>query len=275
MSLRVAEWNCNGILSSKGELELFLARYAIDVMCLCETKLGPQHNVAIPGYQVHRKDGNSPRQGGVIVLVKDNLPHVRVEDPQIVHLQAVKVNRCVFMYYFHYQNIKCRIENLYFSIFCFQVQFPRNLTIVGAYNSPRSRLTRQDMRCLMRDQRCLLLGDLNAKHVTWNCHQNNTNGIALKEYVERTMVILLVPDRFTHWPQIIGYRPTTIDLVLAKNVPQATDVRTIEELNSDHFPILMDVTYGTPNRDSPPITVIFFPRLLCVVSRNLYKVNLK
>lgn len=81
------------------------------------------------------------------------------------------------------------------------------------------------------------MGDLNARHDSWNCHTNNTNGITLKQFLDdNNDCALLHTDEHTHFPEN-NMRPTTIDIAITKNIENTTTLKVTQELNSDHNPI--------------------------------------
>jgi exonuclease III len=65
--LTIATANVVTVQRHKTEVTNLLTRLELDILCLNETRLGPNKNFAIPGYEVVRKDRNT-RGGGVAIL---------------------------------------------------------------------------------------------------------------------------------------------------------------------------------------------------------------
>lgn len=86
----------------------------------------------------------------------------------------------------------------------------------------------------------LLIGDLNAKHLTWNCNRNNKRGKILFNYTQQNNCSILFPDEPTHYPYN-GTTPTIIDIVVNKNINYTSDVQVLHELCSDHNPIIIEL----------------------------------
>ncbi|CAG5092669.1 Protein of unknown function [Cotesia congregata] len=83
-----------------------------------------------------------------------------------------------------------------------------------------------------------LLRDFNAKHTTWHCKSNNTNGRTIYKYTINNPVAVLTPDRYTLYPSNSGI-PSVVDFALTKSLHTNAPVETLNELESDHMPILL------------------------------------
>lgn len=115
--------------------------------------------------------------------------------------------------------------------------------MVAVYNQPRNNFVADDLHRLSRlGNKVLIMGDLNARHQTWNNHINHTNGIIMNNHTNgRTLynfslnnnLIIQHTKQPTHFPGN-GMTPTYIDLILNKNVTKITDPLLIPELFSDH-----------------------------------------
>uniref|UniRef100_A0A1B0DFL9 Uncharacterized protein n=1 Tax=Phlebotomus papatasi TaxID=29031 RepID=A0A1B0DFL9_PHLPP len=76
-SLRVLQWNINGVRSKLQDLIVLCSQEKIDVMLLQETKITPRCSLRIPGYKLFRSD-RTDRGGGVLVGVKNTIPADRL-----------------------------------------------------------------------------------------------------------------------------------------------------------------------------------------------------
>lgn len=120
------------------------------------------------------------------------------------------------------------------------IQLTDEQVLVAAYQRPQDVLLEQDLDTLFNlSTSVLIMCDLNSKHPDWNCTRGNMNG-NLHRYLENNTYVLLPPDSHTHYPNNLNYIPSTIDLVLLKNLI-SSDLEVIHELDSDHLPILLKI----------------------------------
>lgn len=113
---------------------------------------------------------------------------------------------------------------------------------MAIYNNPRNKIKLADLNYLTGlGRQVVAAGDYNARQVFWGCHINNMNGTTILNYTSRHPDInIFFPLEPTHYPAS-GATPTVIDLVINKNVPDMSDVRVLQELSSDHNPIMFKV----------------------------------
>ena len=68
------QWNAEGLVKKKTELENILKEESIDICCIQETHLKKDKTFKIRGYQCIRTDRAGDRnKGGVLTLVKVNI----------------------------------------------------------------------------------------------------------------------------------------------------------------------------------------------------------
>lgn len=210
LSIKICSWNANGLRPKLAELREFLSRLKVDIMLLNETKLTPEIAFKIKNYHIIRKD-RTAHGGGVAIIISDKIAYT-----------TVPINNRV-------------------SLECIGIKLAGNIHIVSAYNEPRNKFQQQDLNILTSiGNRVLIIGDLNARHYTWNNHTTNTNGRTLFNFIQNTSNIIQHPDEPTHYPEN-GMAPTCIDIVINKNVPNATNPVSIVELSSDHNPITLEL----------------------------------
>lgn len=78
----------------------------------------------------------------------------------------------------------------------------------------------------------LLFGDLNAKHSSWNCATNNSNGSSLYNIQQQFPIHVYTPPTCTHFPHS-GNTPSTIDMLISSSSCIADNIYTCVELTSD------------------------------------------
>ena len=71
-----AQWNAEGIRHKKPELQSFLKNKKIDIICIQETHLTDAHRFSIRGYEPFRLDRVNRHKGGLLTLVRNDLPAV-------------------------------------------------------------------------------------------------------------------------------------------------------------------------------------------------------
>ena len=90
--LTVAQWNAEGIRNKKPELQEFLRKFKVDILCAQETHLTENHRFFIRGYEVFRHDRTNKHKGGVIILVKNHLAAVEAHRMEEDGTESISVN---------------------------------------------------------------------------------------------------------------------------------------------------------------------------------------
>ena len=205
---KILNWNADGLNKTVGELIWFLNQYKIDIAIITETKLVPNNKIKVRNYNIIRKDRNN-NGGGVAILIKQNINFVELN------------------------SVNCVIENI-------PIKLANGVIIVGCYAPPNVRLSNATLDTLLgQGNRTLLIGDFNCRHTTWNNFTSNRNGRLLYNYINDGNVQLLCPGTHTHFPYN-GTRSSCIDFVLNKNVNNFPEPYVLEELSSDHLPVICE-----------------------------------
>lgn len=148
-------WNAQSITSNSKQLLLdhTLETEKVDVLLLAETFLKQHHSFSIRNFIVFRNDRQLQAHGGVAIAIRNNIQH-KVCSPVNTHI----------------------IENI-------SIEITINNTpvrITSAYAPRASQHFANDIELLKPDNiQYMIFGDLNAKHVSWNCRSNNSAGISL------------------------------------------------------------------------------------------------
>ncbi|GJQ88135.1 hypothetical protein Trydic_g13141 [Trypoxylus dichotomus] len=186
MFLKILHWNCDGISTKVEELMAIARRDGIHVILFNELRITVRFKLRIRGYVPYVLNNNA--HGGVAALVREDVPHRRVE-LQDVRLQTTEA---------------------------VAVQLADSTILVAFYKSPQKRLLQDELEAFFDlGRKIVLAGDFNATHATWGCHRNNVNGNTLHRYVTDNNVILHDPGKFTHFPHN-GTSPNTLDLVIVQ-----------------------------------------------------------
>jgi len=218
-NLRICSWNANGLRNRVAELINFLQHNNIDIMMINETRYNPQIKLKIKNYNCIRKDSSSSA-GGILILIKNNIPYKEIK-----------------------RNLDITIEYL-------PIKLASNIYLIAAYNSPNKDLTTKDLDKLLNiGNKILLIGDLNARHQAWNCHVSNKRGRLLFRYALKNDCTVIFPDEPTHFPEN-GSTPTTIDIGINKNVLSASEIKVLNQMSSDHNPILVTLESQIKNTNT-------------------------
>ena len=84
----------------------------------------------------------------------------------------------------------------------------------------------------------MAVGDFNAKHINWNCLNNNQNGKIIFNYSIRTPTSILAPTSYTLYPYNATAHPSIVDFALIKNIKNI-QIEAINDLDSDNLSILL------------------------------------
>lgn len=212
--IRFIELNANSIVSQKKreELKHLIRTKMPSFVLLCETKLNASHKLTFPEYNFYRNDRSTiSKGGGTAILVKDIVKHEVLNTPKLTNMEAT----CV----------KIQLDGASF-------------TIVSIYCT--TKVNERDLDTLLDlDEKVLITGDFNAKHMSWNNDKNNSRGVSLFKYLQK------YPEVSLHFPLAATctrskISPSTIDLILTKglNIPFTPEIGTFE---SDHNPVIFSV----------------------------------
>lgn len=212
----VASWNSCSINKKLEELSYFLIKHEISILCVSETLLKEKHKLSAKGFSVYRSDNGR----GVALLIKNNISHYPVVLPSLKSLVAVGA-----------------IVNLN----------KKQVLIISAYLSPSrpNKVHRSDfLKIFNLHNNTMIFGDLNSKHVSWNCPTNNRNGIDLLDLSLSLDFRIVAPDEPTYFPDRqpsrrtgVRPRPSVLDIALIKGLPLNVTVQSVCELSSDHNPV--------------------------------------
>src|SRR5699024_1865957 len=97
-------------------------------------------------------------------------------------------------------------------------------------------------------------GDLKAKYITWNSRRNNTRGTALFNFTSGRNVEVLGPNEPTHHGGI--GQPDVLDIVIVKDLALEAHLDVVNDLSSDHLPVLLRLGRGRENEIEPVKEII-------------------
>ena len=77
--LKMVHWNAEGVRLKKIELQKFLKENSIDVCTIQESHLTTNHRFFIRGFEIYRQDRKNRPKGGIVTLVRNNIPSIEVQ----------------------------------------------------------------------------------------------------------------------------------------------------------------------------------------------------
>ena len=92
--LNILHYNVNSVLNKIDQVEARSKELNADIICLTETKLDDkvaESNYSLPGYNTEHRHRTSSG-GGVLVLIKNTLPYVRMTQLESSKLEHVCVD---------------------------------------------------------------------------------------------------------------------------------------------------------------------------------------
>lgn len=180
-----------------------------------ETYLKPGKGFRLANMQVYRNDRAGAVGGGTAIVVRRDLDHHEIDLPALTSIEA---NAIV---------VKTASGDL---------------RLISAYKPPHVALDTRDLDALLRDPMpTLLAGDLNCKHVAWNSRNGNTNGRLLHAHSTSRAYSVLGPVAPTYY-STSQHRPDVLDITLLMNTTRSVALNVLQELSSDHNPVV--ISYG-------------------------------
>ncbi|GFT18704.1 probable RNA-directed DNA polymerase from transposon X-element [Trichonephila clavipes] len=187
-----------------------------------ETWLEPGIDPQIANYRLTKDDRiefpHTVTRGGTAIYCKNEIMHHRVPLPNLQGMDATAV--------------QIKINN-----------FPP-INIVSAYVRRRvgHSFPIEDFKKIFNSgSNCIIAGDYNAAHVSWNNAKSTRFGqVLLKLIRDLRGAKLVAPHTATHLQprQRFG---SVIDLAVIKHIPFNHSVRVINDLSSDHYPVILEI----------------------------------
>lgn len=233
-SLTILLWNSNGLCLHRNELEALLHDKLVDVALITETHLTPRVRFSIQGYSVYRTDHPSGRShGGTAIMVRTGIQHHQGPPlPSCEWLQSTSITTYI------------------------QTRNSTNSINIGAvYCPPRFAITANQFEQFFNSygRSFIVGGDFNSKHPLWGSRLITPRG--------RTLCRVIVKNRYnihstgtpTYWPSAQNRIPDLIDFFVSKGLsPLHCDIIPLDDLSSDHSPVLLSLDAHPLLRQRPP-----------------------
>lgn len=218
-SFRIIFWNANGIQRQLQLFEDFLHRNAIDVALVSETHLSSKLFVSLINYNVYRNDRPLPPGqkvcGGVSVFVHKKYKYLIVPNRAFSTFEVCSI---------------CIEDRLLGKV---------NLSAIYRRNGALNENELKDI--LNIPHPAIIAGDFNARSTVWGSSYESVTGRKINQTV----------NALPNWYAIGPQEPThfnaatstwdTIDFALLKDIPWRVSCNSIDDLLSDHSPVLLDL----------------------------------
>lgn len=210
-NLKILAWNANSLTKRRQEFIELVKRLNIDIALVGETHWREGDSFNIPNYSTY-KQTRDRRAGGTAVFIKTNIEHYQIDvtPPERLETTAVMV----------YTSSMGKVK------------------IAACYYPPGKTFHDNDYTRIMQGMTpTLIAGDLNAKHTSWNSRICNAYGHSLRRLSDHHAWVVMPPDAPTRYHPN-GF-PDILDIAMGKNIPLPVTVTTLDELSSDHNPLLI------------------------------------
>ena len=226
--LAVLQWNAEGVSKKKVSLAERLHNENIDIACIQETHLTDNLRFTVRGYQTYRVDRQERHKGGVVILVRNNLPAQQIT--VVTDGQAEITGVDVYV-----QEKPIRIYNVY----C----------------PPDRDLSLNTMD--ITQENCLVLGDFNSHSPSWGYTEMNARGEEVEDWqIDTKLHLLNDPEDPPTYFSRRWLTSTTPDLAfITNNLLPGTERTVLKQLGgSDHKPvkITMDLNYHPEDCNTLP-----------------------
>ncbi|GFT50336.1 putative RNA-directed DNA polymerase from transposon X-element [Trichonephila clavipes] len=225
-SLKIGFWNASSLRNKIHEVRDFVSEQNLDMFLVQETWLEPGIDPQIANYRLTKDDRiefpHTVTRGGTAIYCKNEIVHHRVPLPNLQGMDATAV--------------QIKINN-----------FPP-INVVSAYVRRRvgHSFPVEDFKKIFNSgSNCIIAGDYNAAHVSWHNAKSTRFGQVLHRLIRDLRGTKLVaPQTATHLQprQRFG---SVIDLAVFKHIPFNHSVRVINDLSSDHYPVILEINLIT------------------------------
>ena len=211
MGISVLQWNANGLLMRQSEFKQHLANNEYDVICIQETFLKPDKQFYLAGYDIIRRDRDSPK-GGLMMLLKHGVKYLPLPDLPNIECQTVEI-----------------------------ATKSGGLIIVHVYVSPTTEIDVNSYQNLFSRPNTIIVGEFNANYKLWNSTKENARGRVIEQLLIQNNYVALNTSQPTY--QNIRGQVSHIDLTLVSSVlaTKCSWHTKNNTMGSDHMPILCHV----------------------------------
>ena len=235
-SIRMLQWNANGLKTKMVELADAVKKLKIDILLIQESKLRPNDkSPSLPGYSEVRKDRGTDKGGGLVTFVKDDIPFITVD-----HSSAAPGSL---------------LESLTVKL---KTSPNSHLSFTNVYCPP----TRGDRRGhefetteLPYGKDDLIGGDLNTHSNMWDQWQpEDRMGLEVEAWLLEKDFMVANDGSATRVNAGTGGSSAPDVTLFHSSLSERTEWSVSECLGSDHLPIILSIDCQVSTLSPPPIT---------------------
>ncbi|KAJ8886890.1 hypothetical protein PR048_013102 [Dryococelus australis] len=210
----ISTWNARSVKPHEQEVSEFLQRNNVQIIALTETHLQAGYSFRICNYIIHRRDRPGPHRGRRVALaVHTSIEHQLYQLPELRKLEAVAIKT----------TIQCQL-----------------CIVMPVYAPPGKTITRENLVAFNNSAPTFLaLGDLNAKHPSWNYLGKTQNGQLLYHHQQFHPYLVCAPESPTRYPEVANNRPDILNITIYRNINFIYKLEVLQEMHSDHLPLLI------------------------------------
>lgn len=187
-SLKILQWNAEGIQKKKEALKIFLHEKEIDVACIQETHLNSNLRFSIRGYTCIRQDREIRPKGGILTLIKNDIPTTDITMPNSSESEIM--------------GTKLILPD-------------GNINLFNCYFPPDKEIEIDHIQ-IPDQEDCLILGDMNSHSQSWGYPDLNARGEKIEEWqAENRLILLNKPEDKPTFFSRAWLTSTTPDLAFA------------------------------------------------------------
>jgi hypothetical protein len=215
MALKVISWNAHSLSNKFSELSILIDKLSIDILLINETWLTSDMRFDIPGFSSYRSDR---RRGGAAIFIRSSIPHFGFTKINTDYAESCTIS--VFI-----DNSAVKVTSIYCSPSASRAQSFNFFQKVLSQSGPH-----------------IVAGDFNCKHFEWNNRSCDRKGSDLLNLLNNSNYRISKPDEPTLYPY--NGEPSIVDFVVSKTSPSFSSVKVLNDLSSDHLPLLFSI-YGS------------------------------
>ena len=230
--LKLAHINIRSCRNKEVEISLFLKENDIDILSLNETWLKSNFKLDIPNYTIARRDRLRRQGGGVAILVRNDIKFDIIDPCSTLNTDN--------------EAITILLRNSQDSICISTIYIPPASTINTALLDNIKKTA----------DNIIITGDLNAKHIDFNCSKTDKWGLALKKALYNANLFIADNSNPTH----IDGRTNKCDIIdyIISSLAFFHKIQNLtlnNDLSFDHSTILFDFSTNLNKYVLPSIKV--------------------
>ena len=218
MGLNVICWNAHSISNKFNELSILIDQLSIDIILISESWLSEDSIFNIQGFSSYRSDRF---RGGTAIFIRSSIPHNGFSKIQFNYAECCTIS--IFI-----DSKPLKISSIYCSPSASRSQAKSFFEKVFSQPGPH-----------------VVGGDFNAKHIAWNNVSNDHKGVDLFDLFSHWNFKILPPSEPTLYPPT-GC-PSCVDFVVIKGCHFVDSIEVVNDLSSDHLPILFQLSGACSN----------------------------